>query len=859
MEAKQNHGSGDLLSFLEGLGYLGLSQVEADKRLADDGPNELPANKPKSPWAIGLRVVSEPMFLLLLACVVVYGFLGDRAESVMLAGAVGMVILITFVQERKSENALAALRDLSSPRARVIRGGEIRRIPGREVVVGDLVLISEGDRVPSDGVVVSATSLEVDESSLTGESIPSAKVSDVSGSDVSERHARVFYGTLVVKGQGAIHVVATGVNTEIGAIGKSLRDIVQEPTLLQRTTARLVRNFAVVGLTLCAVVAIVYSLTRGDWLSGLLAGMTMAISAIPEEFPVVLTIFLALGAWRIAKKNVLTRRVAAIETLGAATVLCVDKTGTLTENRMTVAGLWSDEFGASFNGSGVKLTIPESHNRIASLAMLASTENPFDPMEQAIVAFGAQISLPSLMPEQMVRQYAVTPEFQALSQVWSLKGGGDHLLAMKGAPEKVASLCHMDEVALASMRTAVDTFADRGYRVLAVGEQRVHPNALPNAQTDFSPKFVGLIALADPPRANVAASLNECYSAGVRVVMVTGDYPGTARSIARQIGLRSPDGVITGPELEAMDSAELMRRIRDVNVFARITPLQKLLLVESFKKAGEVVAMTGAGVNDAPALKSSHIGIAMGMRGTDVAREAADLVLLDDDFNSIVGAIRSGRRIYTNIKDAMLYILAIHIPIAGLSLFPVLFGWPLILLPMHILLLELVVDPACSIVFEAMPDEPGVMQQPPRDPKEPIFRGRTLWLSLMQGASVLVVCLVEFQVAMSLGRGAEEARALTYTTMLLANLSLIITNLSWTRSALQILRSPNRPLWIVIASVLSSIILVLFVPTVRELFKFSQLHSDDLLICIALSFLSLSWFEAVKLLRNRRLHRLIVP
>ncbi len=835
----------------------GLSEAEAALRLKTEGYNELPSAKPRSPFAIALDVVREPMFLLLVACAVIYLFLGDREEALMLASAVLVVMGITFYQERKTERTLEALRDLSSPRALVIRDGEQKRIAGREVVLGDLLILAEGDRVPADSILLSGLNVVADESLLTGEAVAVRKVASSEGRDMERPGGDdlpfVYSGTLIVQGRGMALVKATGTRTEIGKIGKSLQSVGQEATLLQQSTKRLVRAFATVGLSLCLVVVLIYGLTRGSWLNGLLAGITMAISMIPEEFPVVLTIFLALGAWRIAQKNVLTHRVPAIETLGAATALCVDKTGTLTQNRMSVSKL---SMGKTLLDVSTE-TLPKMSDAFAELMMfsvLASQPDPFDPMEKAIHQLEEQSHSEgeaSRSNWHLMRQYPLSPQLLAMSHVWQAPGNPNRIVAAKGAPEAIGALCDFDASQKEALNIEVKALAEQGLRVLAVAKCLYVQEILPEEQQAFAFTFLGLIGLADPVRPTVAPAIKECYSAGIRVIMITGDYPETARSIARQIGLQSPEEVITGQELTQISEETLQQRIRAVNIFARVMPEQKLFLVNALKAAGEVVAMTGDGVNDAPALKAAHIGIAMGKRGTDVAREAADLVLLDDDFSSIVQAIRLGRRIYTNIKDAMAYIMAIHVPIAGLSLFPVLFGWPLILLPVHIVFLELIIDPACSVVFEAEPEEAEIMHRPPRDPKEPLFTRRAVGLSLLQGASVLLIVLCVFRIALYRGQGELDARALTYTTLVLANLGLILTNLSWSHTIIKTLRMPNKALWWVLGGVLASVGLVLYVPFLRNLFRFSFLHPIDLAICLSAGVISIVWFEVFKLLRHR--------
>ncbi len=832
----------------------GLSDQEATSRLKSVGHNELPSSKPRTIWAMAAEVVREPMFLLLIASGAIYLILGDVEEALILLSFVFVIIAITVYQEHKTERALEALRDLSSPRALVIRGGQQKRIAGREVVPEDIVLLAEGDRVPADGLLLWNMGVEVDESLLTGESVPVRKstwdglmeTSRPGGDDLPF----VYSGTLLVKGQGAARITATGIYTEIGKIGKALTSLETERTPLQRETGKLVRQLAFVGVALCVVVIIGYGLTRGDWLQGILAGITLAMALLPEEFPVVLTIFLALGAWRISQKRVLTRRVPAVETLGATTVLCVDKTGTLTQNRMRVGKIFAaGQFYDMSNHATDPL--PETFHEIVEFSILASQRDPFDPMEIAFKEFGNRYLAGTEHLHAnwtLVREYPLSTGLLALSHVWRSPEGGEYVIAAKGAPEAIADLCHFDEAEKQRLAQAVNQIAGEGLRVLGMAKAYFKYSQLPKEQHDFNFKFLGLAGLADPIRPTVPAALKECYDAGIRMMMITGDYPATAQSIAREIGLKSPDQVITGVELDALSDAELQKRIEGVNIFARVVPEQKLRLVQALKANGEIVAMTGDGVNDAPALKAAHIGIAMGGRGTDVAREAAALVLLDDDFSSIVEAVRSGRRIFDNLQKAMAYILAVHVPIAGLSLLPVLFKWPLILMPVHVVFLELIIDPACSIVFEAETEESDVMKRPPRNPDLPLFGKSMIILSLLQGLSVLLITLIVY--LLDGDQGERDARTLTFTTLIIANLGLILANRSWSRTILATLRTPNRALWWVVSGSLLFLGLVLFVPFLRDLFKFAEVHLVDVGACIAGGLVSILWFEGFKRFRH---------
>ena len=839
----------------------GLTQSEATRRLATEGANELPSSGRRSVFAIALEVVREPMFLLLVACGGLYLFMGEPSDAAMLLGFVFVVMGITIVQERRTEHALEALRDLSSPRALVIRDGQQVRIAGREVVRGDLMILAEGDRVPADAVLRYAINLSSDESLLTGESVPVRKTSS-DDSTVPQQPGGddlpfIFSGSLITAGQGVAEVLATGPHTELGKIGKALQKVETEKTLLQKETGRLVRNLAIAGLSLCVLVVIIYGLTRGNtakvWQEGVLAGITMAMATLPEEFPVVLTIFLALGAWRISQSRVLTRRMPAVETLGAATVLCTDKTGTLTLNQMSVRHLFAGgQLFDAHDPAGPPLSEP--FHELLEFGILASKRDPFDPMEKALRKIGDQhLARTEHLHENwtLIREYPLSPHLLALSHVWQAPEGDALMIAAKGAPEAIADLCHLDAGQQETLTAQVTTMSNEGLRVLGVARAQFTRSDLPPGQHDFNFEFLGLVGLADPVRPSVPAAIQECYSAGIRVIMITGDYPGTAQSIARQIGLNHPENVITGTELNAMSDAELTRRIPDVNIFARVVPEQKLRLVMALKANREIVAMTGDGVNDAPALKAAHIGIAMGGRGTDVARESSALVLLDDDFSSIVKAVKMGRRIFDNIKKAVSYIFAVHVPIAGLSMIPIFFkDWPLILLPVHVVFLELIIDPACSIIFEAEGAEQNVMSRPPRNPEERLFSLKSIALSLLQGASVLLVILVVMALAGTLGHPDENSRrALAFTTLVTANVCLILTNRSWSRTIISMFKEPNRALWWVVGGACIGLGLILNVPFLRNLFHFNALHLVDIILCAGAGLISILWFELLKLSR----------
>jgi Ca2+-transporting ATPase len=804
----------------------GLGEEEARRRLADEGPNALPAARGQGILALAWRVATEPMFLLLIGAASVYLLLGDVREALVLAASIVVVLGITVVQERRTERALEALRDLSSPRALVVRDGHEMRIAGHEVVRGDLLLLREGDRVPADAALLEAHDLAIDESLLTGESVPVDKARD----------GHVFSGTLVVRGTGHGEVTATGARSELGRIGASLAKVDSGKTSLERETARIVRILAVFAVALCVVVALLYFATRGDALGGALAGLTLAMALLPEEFPVVLTVFLALGAWRISKHGVLTRRMPAIEMLGAATVLCCDKTGTLTENRMAVAELWR---------AGEWRERPEWEAADAALlevAALACEPEPFDPMERAILAVAAAPA------GELERRYPLAEGFLAVCHGWRLASGVREL-AMKGAPETVLALCEMDEAVRRTALEAAGDAARRGLRVLAIARAD-WPGAWPSRADEARYAFLGFVALADPLRPTVPGAIVLARHAGIRVVMITGDHRETALAIARQAGLDARHAM-TGAELEALGDAALAEAVRRVQVFARVRPEQKLRLVNAFRAAGEVVAMTGDGVNDAPALKAAHIGIAMGRRGTDVAREAAALVLLEDDFTSIVGTVRLGRRIYDNIRNAMRYLLAVHVPMAGMSLLPLAFGWPLFAFPVHVVFLEFVIDPACSIVFEAERSDPRVMERPPRPPGERLFTARAFALGIALGVSVLAAVAAVYGGYLLDGRGEGMARATAFATLVFGNLALILVNRSGSLTAWEALRHENRALWWVLGAALAALAAVLYVPAAARIFRFEAIGVDDIVLAAAAGCGCVLWYDAVKWIARR--------
>lgn len=816
---------------------IGLSDAEAARRFAEEGPNELPHRGRRSFLRIIGEVIREPMLALLIIGGVVYLLIGDRTEAAMLLAFASLSVIITVVQETRTERVLEALRDLTSPRALVIRGGERKRIAGREVVRGDLIVLGEGDRIPADAVLVEATHLQADESLLTGESLAVDR-------GASER---VFSGALVVRGSGVAEVTATGRASEIGKIGASLHELEFEPPRLHMEMRRLVRVFGIVGAAASIAAILLYGFFRGGWLDALLAGIALGMSMLPEEFPVVLTVFMAMGAWRISRARVLTRKAAAIESLGAATVLCTDKTGTLTENRMSVEALVAatgDEWRRSAGTKPLDIKFCD----LVEAGALASSPQPFDPMEKALHRLSAEADV-AAVDRVLDRTYGLQPDLLAMTQVWR-EEGEHYWIASKGAPEAVIDLCRLDAGDRAAILAMVDRLARDGLRVLALA-RAAHEGALPDSPRAFNFEFIGLAGLADPLRQTAAAAVAECRSAGVRVIMITGDYPATARAIAGQAGI---DGgaILTGDDIALMDDQSLAEAARRTCVFARVRPDQKLRIVNALKADGEIVAMTGDGVNDAPALKASHIGVAMGGRGTDVAREASSIVLLDDDFSAIVTTLRLGRRIHDNLRKATAFILAVHVPIAGMALLPLITGLPIVFGPVHIAFLEMIIDPVCSLVLEAEREESDIMKRPPRPPKEPLLtRSLAAW-SLMQGVAALTVVAGVYYWAIGRAGDEFEIRALTFTALVAVVFALIFVNRSDSASIVKALLRRNVALVAVAVFVAGVMTLTMTIDPVRTLFKFGPLNGQEIVMSAAAGAVVLILLEFLKLLAPRR-------
>ncbi len=842
-----------------GLGR-GLDEDEAQRRLCAEGANELPASRPRSLLRLLRELVCEPMFLLLVACGLIYLALGNRHEALMLLGFVVVVMAMTFTQQRRTERSLDALRDLSSPRALVWRNGRARRIAARELVRGDTVFLAEGDRVPADMHLTESSNLMIDESMLTGESVPTVKHAGAVPAPAQETPGAeavhtAFSGTLVTQGTAQGVVCATGPRSALGRIGNSLVALGGEDTPVQQQTRAVVKGVATAAILLSALVTVCYGVLRGGWLQAILAGLTLAMALIPEELPVILTLFLGFGAWRLSRQDVLARSIPAVELLGATSVLCVDKTGTLTTNHMVVRALWCE--GQSFQvDDGAAPDLPEAFHCLLEYAMLASHRRAFDPMEKAIGEAGQAFLANTEHIHRdwvPVDDYPLSRQLLAMTRVWQSPDAEQKMIAAKGAPEAVVDLCHLEQGASKLIAAQVADMAASGLRIIAVARAGFAAAALPQSQHDFDFGFLGLLGLEDPVRHDVPAAIAECKAAGIQIVMITGDHPNTARAIASRAGLAAQGESITGPELAAMSDADLDVRLAAATIFCRVQPDAKLRLVQAFRRRGDVVAMTGDGVNDAPALKAAHIGVAMGARGTDVAREAASLVLLNDRFSALVAAVRQGRNIFANLRSAITFIVAVHVPIVGLSIIPVLLGWPLVLMPAHILFLQLIIDPSCALVFEAEEPTLDVMRDPPRRPGQRLFDRTVLVRGLVHGSGLLLILCAVYASTSAISHKADIARTATFIALVLSSIALIRVNLSWDIPIWH-RRAVANPYFSWVA-LLTGLLLAVVVttPELAKLFAFGEPTLNVLLLAAAGAVVATLWFELAKALLRARI------
>jgi Ca2+-transporting ATPase len=830
----------------------GLTGAEAHRRFLEHGPNELPSAPRRGFAHILLGVLREPMFLLLSAAAVIYLAIGGIGEGLLMSAFAALSILLVVVQEKRSENAIEALRALAAPLARVMRDGAEQRIASREVVPGDLLLLADGERIAADAILLRAEGINVDEALLTGESVPVTKhvlTRNASGAGEDERaQAMVYAGTLVTSGRGFAEVLRTGARTEAGRIGASLASIEQEPTLLQRSFGRLVRLFAVVAVAGSIFVVLLYGLLHGAWLQGTLSGIAFGMSALPEEFPMVLAVFVALGGRRLARLHVLVRRTAVIEMLGACSTLCVDKTGTLTENRMRVCALATADATIELHVGDERM--PDVFVELVRCAALASAHSSNDPLDRSVHELAEAMhahTAPAAEPT-LQREYGISHERPAVIRVWQ-RADGSLVAAAKGAPEAIADLCGLAGEDRTRLMHIVERQASHGFRVLAVAACPLRDGSAIGAEpAELGLRLQGVIAFADPLRASAPRAIAAARRAGVSVVMMTGDYPVTAIAIAHQAGIDCSAAPLTGAQIAAMDDATLQQQVRTVRVFARIRPEQKLRIVRALKENGEIVAMSGDGVNDAPALKAAHIGLAMGGRGTDVAREASSIVLLEDDLNHLVAGIEMGRRIFDNLRKASIYIAAVHIPITGLTMLPLLLGMPPLLLPLHVVLIEMVIDPVCAIAFENEPVEPGTMSQPPRDPNDALLGWRQVGVAAVQGVLLLAAAFAVYALSLRAGSAEDVARSLAFIAFTAGNLALIRVVATRGATIAGLLARDHGAYWAVAAIAVFVTTACIATPALHRLFQFGVPPLTPMLLAVMAGLVSALVFDLAKLM-----------
>lgn len=831
----------------------GLHQNEVIELQKTYGSNELSKEKKKTLFHKLMDVLKEPMFLLLIGAATIYFFLGEPTDGfIMLVFVVG-IIAIEFIQEWKTDKTLEALKDLSAPKIQVIRDGTLQVIPSKELVPYDLMLISEGVKIPADGYVIKYNDLCIDESTLTGESVPvwKTKYREEERSDYF-RKDYVYAGTMVIQGSAYIQVAKTGADSEYGKIGEHLRDVKVPLSPLQKQTKNIVKISAMIAAVAFVLVIVFTFIDLGASISlseriihSILAGITLAMALIPEEFPVVLTVFLSMGAWRLAKKNALIRRLPAVETLGSISVLCVDKTGTITMNQMEVE---------VFDG------IDDESLKVMGLAC---EEEVIDPMEHALLRYIEKNNVDikkHMMEYEQVFEYSFTNELKMMGHVWKIED--DYLLTVKGSAEKVLALCHLPKDEEQKIREKINTYASKGLRVLAIAKMQVtDPKTLPDSILECSLTYCGLVGLADPPRPEIEKAIQKCQKAGIRVVMITGDHGVTAQAIANKVGMEDSNQIITGDELDQMSPQELKEALKNVRIFSRVIPEHKLKIVQALQSIGEVVAMSGDGVNDAVALKQADIGIAMGLKGSEVAREAAAMILLDDNFTTIVETIADGRRIYNNIQKAIHYIFTIHIPIALAALCAPLLGIPseaLLFLPIHVVLLEIIIDPTCSIVLEREPAESNIMEQKPRDPTASIITGKSLLLSLMQGLMIFLFSFGTYYMVLMGGKDASVARTMGLVIIFFANIVLVATIASSVDPIYITFKKMirDRVLWLINGTIVVVTLILVYSP-LNQFFKLSALPFAAMAWVIFAAFASVIWYEGVKWLRRRALANLL--
>jgi Ca2+-transporting ATPase len=796
--------------------YLGLSSQEATDKLAVFGYNARPANGQKKWWKNLVEIATEPMILLLLAASAIYFFIGDKLETIILLFSIIPVILIELFQEQRTNEAIKALDKMMAQYASVCRDGKIVKLEIKYLVPGDLVYLTAGDKIPADGISLKSPGLMLDESMLTGESIAVTKTEAPNSPDSITDENRLWQGTMVTQGDGYMLVTLTGIQTAYGQLGTLLKQITEQGTPLQKKIRQLVRSIAIIALASAIVVGILMTL-KENWMVGILSGITIAMSLIPEEFPIVFSVFLVMGVWRMTKQNALIRKMAMVEILGSATVICTDKTGTLTEGNMALKMIYHHDHFHHIEES------KNHHKEFVDLiksALLALEQVAIDPIEIEIQNFAKQIGIdiPELYREHiLVEDSPFEAKTKLVHHIWK-NTAGQHVQFSAGAPESIIRNSSLTNAEKESVTQACEAMSEKGYRVIAIGKREIGENKKVVLEKI---EFLGLLAMSDPPRAGVKDAIDSCQKAGVRIIMITGDNKLTAHNIAEQIGLKHNEELINGHELDGLSPAALIEIVRRHDIFARVKPEQKYLIVDALQKNGDIVAMTGDGVNDAPALKKADIGIAMGIRGTEVARAAAGMVLTDDNFASIVNAIKEGRRIYDNLRQAFAFLLVFHIPIVSLALLPLFFGGTLIFSPIHIIFLELFCDPASVLGFDRERARRGLMNEPPRPTTEPLINPNIFWRVIIQGLSITAITFGFYAYYALYLNQPDIGRTLAFATLVIAQVTLIICSREWQQI------KTNRLLLIIALITFGAMITILELPILRQIFHLVQLNINQ--------------------------------
>lgn len=816
---------------------IGLKEIDIPALQTLFGKNVFKQDKPRNIFHLIIEIIREPMFILLVTACILYFILGKINEGWMMIAAMLFVAAISLYEEIKSTNALDALKEFSEPKVIVLRDGKQKPIASSELVPGDIMLLEEGNKISADGKIIHRNDLSVNESVITGESMPVYK-------DETSAYNIIYQGTIINSGKGYAQVTEIGNRTVLGKLGKSINGYTENKTLLQKQISNFVYRLDFFGLSAFVIIWIVNFLKSGDLTLSLLFALTLVMASIPEEIPVTFSTFMALGAYQMSKKGIISRQPQTIENLGAVSIICLDKTGTITENRMQVKIIYDYE---SDNYIEVENNIQLPHDSVLTFGALASEINPFDPMEKAIWKSYIQHTDGKVQDNiKMVYEYPLEGRPPMMTHVYELNNFKK--VAAKGAAERILKVCRLDDLNANKIRKFITELSTKGYRVIGVASAIHFEDTLPLVQDDFKWKFEGLIGLYDPPKKNIASVFNTFYKAGIKIKMITGDYPETAINIANQVGMKNNLEYLTGEEVIKMGKDELQNKVNTINIYARMFPEAKLKIIEALKTNGEIVAMTGDGVNDAPALKASHIGIAMGMNGNEIARQSANLILTDDNLEKVAEAIQQGRKIYSNLKKAIRYIISIHIPIILTAALPLIFGWkyPNIFTPIHIIFLELIMGPTCSIFFEREPVEKNIMLLNPRGKMLSLFSNQELVISITQGIIISVGVLLLYYWYMKNGYSLLETRTVVFTSLVISNIFLTFTNRSFTQNLIKTYNFKNNlAIPVIIISVLF-LAIIYFVKPIRNIFEMTSISNFSFIISLVVAFVSVLWFELYK-------------